>query len=197
MNAKRIIGLFLLVVFPLLQTGCVYFDKKSTPSIHNLNDVLPKALAGDSQAQVALADAFNSNYSSGGLGKDPMASLRYLLEIAEMGNPRAQYTLADLYRNGGPQGGTDSLRIQPDRSKARYWFERAAEQGYRLAYSGLQQFYGDVNQPEADLVEACKWALLQSPQTAYCTSRGLNPEQVGEARARVIAWQKAHPERKP
>ena len=37
-----------LLIAPLIAalSGCVFFDKKPTPSIHNLNVVLPKALEG-------------------------------------------------------------------------------------------------------------------------------------------------------
>lgn len=189
-----------LLVAPLIAalSGCVFFDKKSTPSIHNLNVVLPKALAGDASAKGQLGSAFNNSYGYGGIETDAMASLRYLQEAAEADNGYAQLALGNIYRAGTANATTgDAPRIQPDLDKALYWLQRAASQRQSGAYYGLMQLYGAPGFAGADPVEACKWALITSPQSTYCTSKNMSAEQIDDARRRVADWQAAHPVKKP
>lgn len=198
MNAKvmRRIGLMVLIL-PL--GACVYIDKKSTPSIYNLDTVMPKAMAGDVTARENVGNNFIGLYPWGGIGSDPMIGFRYLQEAAESGKPGAQVALGNLYRTGSPARPESTQPVlKADLEKADYWLQRAAGQHHYLAYQGLTQIYSNPNFSAYSLMEACKWSLIGNNQAAaVCISPNLSPEQLEEARDRAKRWLDAHPVRKP
>ncbi|MGE5517066.1 MAG: caspase family protein [Bacteroidota bacterium] len=82
-------------------------------------------------------------------GDHPQAAKRFRL-AAELGEPEAQYLLAEMYRDG--QG------VPQNHQDARHWTERAARQGHAPAQLALAE---DKGEP---LAEAYVWASLAASQ---------------------------------
>lgn len=82
-------------------------------------------------------------------GDYPQAARRFRL-AAELGEPEAQYLLAELYRDG--QG------VPQNHQDARHWSERAARQGHAPAQLALAEEKGGV------AAEAYVWASLAASQ---------------------------------
>lgn len=72
------------------------------------------ALAGNSDAQRALGEAYGAGYL---INKDEEKALKWLTLSAEQGNPSAQLSLASLYSRTG------------DLKKAAIWLEKARING--------------------------------------------------------------------
>ena len=90
-----------------------YFVKESRPE------------TADAKLQIALR-AFRS-------GNDASA-LSLLTPLADEGNAKAQYWLADIYED-------DNLGVKPDLAKARALLEKSAAQGFAPAERRLGQLY--------------------------------------------------------
>ncbi|MFG4407365.1 tetratricopeptide repeat protein, partial [Acinetobacter baumannii] len=79
-----------------------------------------------SEAQYNLANI----YSDGSLVKqDNEKALELYIKVAEKGVPEAQNNLAYMYAN-----------VYSDYEKAKYWFQKAADNGYQPAKEALEQF---------------------------------------------------------
>lgn len=79
-----------------------------------------------------------------------------LMELAQAGDPVAQYELAGFYHGGyvGPK----------DFDKARTWYERAAKQGNADAMLGLAVIYGFGQGVQQDKAASYRWLVLASSQ---------------------------------
>jgi len=64
------------------------------------------------------------------INKDDPNPMQDMIDLANQGDPRAQFILGDLYSKG--QGGLGRNRV-----KGRYWFETAARNGYTMAFIRL------------------------------------------------------------
>ncbi len=85
-----------------------------------VNDLSKKALNGDTNAQVSLAEKYRLGL---GVEQNYAEALRFYKLAAAQGDPRAEFDLAEMYRFG--EGGT------PDYQQAVRWYKLAAE--HRLA----------------------------------------------------------------
>jgi TPR repeat protein len=88
--------------------------------------------------------------------KRPFDAFQYLQELAEAGNPEAQYELGGFYhwgRVGSANFGT-----------ARQWYERAAKQGNVDAMLGLAVLYGPGQGVPQDKAASFRWLVLASSQ---------------------------------
>lgn len=83
------------------------------------------------------------------ISADDSHPMEELLELAQKGDPRAQYILGDLYGKG--KGGLGKNRV-----KSRYWFETAALNGYSMAFIRLAAQAKNAR----DYVSAYKWYTL-------------------------------------
>lgn len=83
------------------------------------------------------------------INADDSHPMEELLELAQKGDPRAQYILGDLYGKG--KGGLGKNRV-----KSRYWFETAALNGYSMAFIRLAAQAKNAR----DYVSAYKWYML-------------------------------------
>ena len=83
-------------------------------------------------------------------------AFQYLKELAEAGNPEAQYELGGFYHWG---------RISAaDFTKARQWYERAAKQGNADAMLGLAVIYGHGQGVPQNKAASYRWLVLASGQ---------------------------------
>jgi TPR repeat protein len=173
---------FTIVILVPLCSACISFYHEPKPDVSVLDKELIQANEGNVTSQRQLADAFGRTKGpAGGLGADAAASQRYLVAAAEHGSSAAQVDLGNWYLWRAPGAGRDI-------DAAFYWFERAARQNNSSAYFELQSLREAPGKPYFDIVEACKWALLQSPKTHYCSQKKLNDDQIGLARKSADEW---------
>lgn len=176
-----------------LCAGCISIYHEPKPDISALDNNLPRATNGDVQSQLQLSLALGGQQWKGrGVGIDPSASQRYLIAAAEKNNASAQVELGRRYFRGTISAMNLSGKPQPtveqDFDAALYWLYRAARQRNAEAYQELRTVYERPGTPIFDLVEACKWAILQYPATTYCEQKKLSPEQVLQARRSAGEW---------
>ncbi len=88
--------------------------------------------------------------------KRPFDAFQYLKELAEAGNPEAQYELGGFYHWGRVSSA--------DFTKARQWYERAAKQGNVDAMLGLAVIYGHGQGVAQDKAASFRWLVLASSQ---------------------------------
>ena len=88
--------------------------------------------------------------------KRPFDAFQYLKELAEAGNPEAQYELGGFY-HWGRVGSADF-------AKARQWYERAAKQGNVDAMLGLAVIHGHGQGVPQDKAASYRWLVLASSQ---------------------------------
>jgi hypothetical protein len=115
-----------------------------------------------------------------------------LTELAEAGDPVAQYELAGFFHYG---------RVGPvNFDKARLWYERAAKQGNPDAMLGLAVIHGFGQGVPQDKQAAFRWLVIAGTQhldadgaEKVASSRdklaeGLSPEQIEAALAEARAF---------
>lgn len=88
--------------------------------------------------------------------KRPFDAFQYLKELAEAGDPEAQYELGGFY-HWGRVGAADF-------TKARQWYERSAKQGNVDAMLGLAVIYGHGQGVPQDKAASFRWLVLASSQ---------------------------------
>jgi TPR repeat protein len=88
--------------------------------------------------------------------KRPFDAFQDLKELAETGNPEAQYELGGFYHWGRVSSA--------DFAKARQWYERAAKQGNTDAMLGLAVIYGHGQGVPQDKAASFRWLVLASSQ---------------------------------
>lgn len=107
----------------------------------------------DSGQQVVLAEC------SGPVPPD----LRELINKADAGDPKSQFSLAYIYEQG-------AVGVQQDDAEAMYWYRAAAEQGHLGAELALAAKYAEGKLALRDYAEAAKWyrkAAEQKSPRAY------------------------------
>jgi hypothetical protein len=114
-----------------------------------------------------------------------------LRQLADRGNPDAEWQLGVLYHDGDGVPKDDALAVQ--------WFERAAEQGYVRAQSTLGAYYWAGRGVPQDFSKAYFWsqlALAQGDENSKSRLEGLSAQmtqtQVAAARQQAEAWLHAH-----
>ncbi|MGH6890788.1 MAG: tetratricopeptide repeat protein [Dongiaceae bacterium] len=115
-----------------------------------------------------------------------------LLELAQTGDPVAQYELGGFYHYGR----VSAVNFE----KARAWYERAAKQGNAYAMLGLAAMYGNGEGVEQDKAAAYRWLVLASSQhldpeaaatvasTRDYLGQQLTPEQIEAALAEARSF---------
>jgi len=88
--------------------------------------------------------------------KRPFDAFQDLKELAETGNPEAQYELGGFYHWGKVAAA--------DFTKARQWYERSAKQGSADAMLGLAVIYGAGQGVPQDKAASYRWLVLASSQ---------------------------------
>lgn len=121
-----------------------------------LDEIITKANAGDTAAQVQLGTA----YKKGGYGltQDYSRAMRWYLQATkteDKNNAIAQSNIASLYEHG--QG------VIKDMSKALEWYLKAAKQGRVLAQLKAGECMIDID-GQADYAKALPWFLKAAEQ---------------------------------
>lgn len=118
---------------------------------------------------------------------DYETALREYLELAEAGNPKAQYNIGVLYDLGNG--------VEQDRAEAAIWYRKAADQGHEKAQFNLGFLYANGDGVTQELVLAYKWLELADisghPEAAAqrdAVAKLLTPEQLAGARKLVEQW---------
>lgn len=189
MNSLRLVAVLLTAT--ALCAGCISTYHEPKQDIGAINTDLVGATNGDVKSQHQLALAFGGQVWNGrGVGIDAAASQRYLIAAAEQNNPAAQVELGRRYFNGaiGNLGSKAPKPVEKDYDAALYWLHRAARQYSPEAYGELRTVYDRAGTPLFDVVEACKWAILQYPATKYCEQKKLTDEQMAKARRSAGDW---------
>lgn len=124
----------------------------------HFKSVKEKALAGESAAQVQLADL----YAAGkGTKKDLTENINWLNKAAEQGNLSALTKLGDAYMFG--------LGVPEDNKKAASWYARAVEKGDATSQYKLGLMYDKgtgVDQNGAKAIELLRQAATQGHEGA-------------------------------
>jgi len=114
-----------------------------------------------------------------------------LRQLAESGDPDAQWQLGVLYHDGDLVPKDDQLAVE--------WFQRAADQGYVRAQSTLGAYYWAGRGVPQDFIKAYFWsqlALAQGDENSKSRLEGLAAQmtqsQVSAARQQAEAWLHAH-----
>jgi TPR repeat protein len=184
----------LLLAAAALCSACVSTYHEPKPDISAINTDLIRAANGDASSQHQLALAFGGQgWNRRGVGVDAAASQRYLIAAAEQNNVTAQVELGRRYFNGAigtvnPGAKTAPALVEKDYDAALYWLNRAARQFSPEAYGELRAVYDRPGTPLFNVVEACKWAILQYPATKYCEQKKLTDEQMAKARRSAGDW---------
>jgi FimV-like protein len=114
---------------------------------------------------------------------DYKAGLAEWQPLAEQGDARAQYNLAQLYRRG--------LGVQQDYGKAIAWYKRAANQGHGDSAFALAWIYARGDGAPQDYAESARWARLAAQQghvTAQTYIGNLYAQGVGVPQDYVAAY---------
>lgn len=124
--------------------------------------VVAVILAMSFTAQVAAGPSTNAvappvEDAVAALNKDDFTTaLRLFRQLAEMGNPRAQFNLGFMYANG--------RGVPTDFAEAMKWYRLAADQGFAAAQHNLGIMYANGQNVATDHVEAVKWYRLAANQ---------------------------------
>ena len=90
------------------------------------------------------------------MGNQELIFSEELLQLAESGDPQAQYQVAVCYQNG--------LGVTSNMAKAVEWYQKSAEQGYAEAQCSLGHCYEDGGTLPQNFAEALKWYALSAQQ---------------------------------
>ena len=91
-----------------------------------INELLPKANAGDAQAQFKMGEIY---YLGLKVNEDYGKAYRWFIKAARQGHAAAQYYVGLCYQNG--EG------ISQDDDMAVYWFRKSANQNFGEAQNSL------------------------------------------------------------
>jgi TPR repeat protein len=106
--------------------------------------------ASRSEPETATAQA--AEVAPAELGPPVYATIERIRELADKGDPSAQYTLGARYATGED--------VPQDYATAARWFQRAAEQGLVIAQDTLGNYYSAGRGVARNLNEAYYWSVL-------------------------------------
>ena len=122
-------------------TGRVYAYDEENNERFTMEDLEAIANNNDPDAQCAMGDFYNSDFSETNFDK----AFHWYNKAANLNNPKAQWNMGSFYGLG--------VAVNKDLDKSRYWFEKSAKQGYVEAMFYLSQLLlamgGDLNKKEA------------------------------------------------
>jgi TPR repeat protein len=124
---------------------------------------LPRADAGDADAQMAVAEMYNLGQ---GVTQNYEQSVTYLRKAADQGHARAQFALSVMFYRGHG--------VPKDEKAAEMWARKAAEQGNGAGQYFLGTLYLEGTVVPKSIPDAFVWYTL--------STRGDNPRMVAAAR---------------
>lgn len=152
-------------------------------------------------------------YSRGnGVEWDKQKALYWYQKSADLGDDMAQHHLADLYLNGYVENKNKffaqyekkslNRRVLRDEAKARYWFEKSAQQGYAESQYKLAKLYIAENGRFGKDAEAVKWLKKAGSNgiaeaytltgMMYLNGRGVAKSKPQAARYFLMAFKGGH-----
>ena len=145
----------------------------------------PLAEQGHARAQMDLGFLYANGY---GTPKDEIEAARLYRLAADQGLPLAQFNLGYMYMHG--------LGVLQDEAEGLSWYRLAAERGSIRAQFNLGVGHHKGQGVEKDPREAYFWFALagnagheSAGEIRDQLARGLDPEQLEAANARVESWQ--------
>lgn len=139
------------------------------------------AAQGHVEAMKRLGKILENRHDFAGAGA-------YYEKAAEKGDPHAQYHLAAMYDLGFTFDASDLVAVGlgekrteflPNKSRAVYWYRKAAEQGWCDHADTLSVYYRTGEGVKKDPVEAYKWALVaaSAPPPDYASDKTIQMHQ--------------------
>lgn len=151
----------------------------------------PTSIMSNPPADSSTASGSASSGQSANDSNRAGSYLTDLRQLAEQGNPEAQWQLGARYHNG--EG------VPKDDVQAMLWFQRAADQGNVMAQATLGAYYWAGRGVPQDLTKAYFWsavAFAQGDENSRGRLEGLTSqmtrEQVFAARQQAEAWLRSH-----
>ena len=117
-------------------------------------ELIPKANAGDANAQYRLSEAYE--YGKG-VKLDRTKAIHWLRQAAENGHVEAQFSLGSDYSLGWHG-------LERDHAEANRWFRKAAEQGHAWAQSYLGHNYFLGRGVPQNYAQAVHWSRQAADQ---------------------------------
>lgn len=159
---------------------------KSLKMVSRFKETLPKAEAGDAEAEFQVANMYESG---DGAKKDPQQTLNWLIKAADQGHAKARYKLGWMYANGltvrqdyflaakyyrlaatfnnDPEAQYrmgelhfNGRGVENDYGKAIQYYQQAAKQGHAAAQYILSSMYEEGWGINRDLVMSYVWLKL-------------------------------------
>ncbi|AWM78029.1 tetratricopeptide repeat protein [Phenylobacterium parvum] len=139
------------------------------------------AAQGHVEAMKRLGKILENRHDFAGAGA-------YYEKAAEKGDPHAQYHLATMYDLGFTFDASDLVAVGlgekrteflPNKSRAVYWYRKAAEQGWCDHADTVSVYYRTGEGVKKDPVEAYKWALVaaSAPPPDYISDKTIQMRQ--------------------
>ena len=163
------------------------------------------AAQGHVEAMKRLGKILENRHDFAGAGA-------YYEKAAEKDDPHAQYHLGDMYDLGFTLEASDLVAVGlgekrteflPNKSRAAYWYRKAAEQGWCDKTDSLSRYYLSGEGVKKDPIEGYKWALVaaSAPPPDYASDKlvqmqkGVVETLVMDAKNVLTAAQEAEGER--
>lgn len=115
----------------------------------SLESVKQRANAGDAEAQLALARAYDKG---SGVSANEVLAFKWYLAAAQQGRVEAQFEVGLCYRLG--------TGVEQDKEKAVEWYRKAAKQGYPAAFYNLGAAYYNGDGVAISDERSYAWFLL-------------------------------------
>lgn len=148
-----------------------------------INELLPKANAGDAQAQFKMGEIY---YLGLKVNEDYGKAYRWFIKAARQGHAAAQYYVGLCYQNGEGIGQDDDMAV--------YWFRKSANQNFGEAQNELGCCYmlGEgVYEDYAEAENLFLKAVANGDHNAYF-SLGILYESIKNDANKAIYYYKKH-----
>lgn len=119
-------------------------------------ETLKRLIAGQRSEPLQTTEPIEQVLSTPAKPQYTIVALEKWRTSAEIGNPRAQYLLGQMYRHG--------VGVDIDSVEAARWYQPAAEQGYAQAQYQLGLLYFEGEGLELNYHEAARWFALAASQ---------------------------------
>ena len=154
----------------------------ATHRSEELLDIISRANAGDSAAQVTLGVMFSAGR---GLPQDYAQAVIWFRKAAEQGHASAQNNLGVIYANG--------YGVPEDDAQAVAWYRKSAQQGEARAQFNLGRMYDNGEGVAEDDAVAAAWYRKAAEQGDAWAQVNLgfmyaNGEGVAENDSLAVAW---------
>jgi TPR repeat protein len=183
-QTRQILGLMLAAALAATSAGCSKQAPKETAS---------NTEAAATTPVVEAPKTYQEGVEAYQAGKFDVAAAKFK-ELADKGDPSAQFNLGSLYHSG--QG------VTQDDKQAALLFAKAAEQGHTDAMDNLGLRYAKGEGVEQDWVQAYKWFSIagmrknaSAASNAKVALSKMTPEKIDQAQNQAKEWMGQHPKK--